>query len=143
MITITLPWPPSELNKNDTNTHRMAKARIIKEAREVAYYETLSHRFGDDWYLWEKINATYTFHPPDRRRRDLMNWLGACAAFQDGMFDALDADDYREYKQSAEYRIDYFWLIPKDYQYKCCYGHTRNNPSNRQAHFLSSSTGPR
>jgi len=95
MITITLPWPPSELNKNDTNTHRMAKARIIKEAREVAYYETLSHRFGDDWYLWEKINATYTFHPPDRRRRDLMNWLGACAAFQDGMFDALDADDYR------------------------------------------------
>ena len=95
MIEIELPWPPPELNKNDTNTHRMQKARIIKDAREIAYYETLSRRFGDDWYLWEKINATYTFHPPDRRRRDLMNILLACAAYQDGIFDASDTNDFR------------------------------------------------
>jgi hypothetical protein len=33
------------------------------------------------------------FHPPDKRRRDLMNCIGACKALIDGLQDSWGIDD--------------------------------------------------
>ena len=91
-LSIELPWPPAELSPN-SREHWTVKNKVAQEAKDYAYYETLSHRFGD-WFMPETIAAIYTFHPPDDyRRRDTDNFLSRCKAYQDGIFAALDIDD--------------------------------------------------
>ena len=92
MITIELPWPDAKLNPNN-RTHRIKKNVVAQEAKEYAYYMTLSYRFGQ-WNENETITATYTFYPPDDyRKRDTDNFLSSCKPYQDGICKALDIDD--------------------------------------------------
>jgi Holliday junction resolvase RusA-like endonuclease len=39
------------------------------------------------------IKAVFTFHPPDRRRRDLDNLLASCKPMIDGIADTIGRDD--------------------------------------------------
>ena len=93
MITIRLPWPPKELSPNA----RVHWAKKAKKANEYRWFCSIKARAG--W--WTKLNKNasppislaITFHPPDRRRRDLDNMLASIKAGIDGIADALGVDD--------------------------------------------------
>ena len=95
MITITLPWPDKRLSPN-SRCHWREKAEAATFERSLAYTETLLQReeallsvlSGD-------YQATYIFHPPDRRKRDIDNCLSMMKAAQDGVCSALGIDDSR------------------------------------------------
>jgi crossover junction endodeoxyribonuclease RusA len=91
MITITLPWPDKRLNPN--NPSWKSKIRPTKEAREYARYMTLSHILNCEYRPPERVSIKYTFYPPDKRRRDITNFVGSMKASQDGVADALGIDD--------------------------------------------------
>ena len=93
MITIRLPWPPKELSPN-ARVHWAKKAKAAKQYRELAWAQTLLNGDADapiDWI--ECYNLRLTFHPPDRRRRDLDNMLASIKAGIDGIADAIQVDD--------------------------------------------------
>jgi len=91
MIEITLPWPNKWLNPN--NNHRMANYRAKQEAKEYAYYMTLSHILSTEYRPPEQMTITYTFCPPDKRKRDDDNFIAAMKASRDGVAKALGVDD--------------------------------------------------
>ncbi len=100
MIEIELPWPPKELNPNE-NAHWKAKITPKAEAKEYAYYMTLSHSFG--WAVPEQVAITYTFYPPCVRVRDDDNFIAAMKASRDGVAKALKVDDKRFHTQPVEW----------------------------------------
>jgi crossover junction endodeoxyribonuclease RusA len=101
MITIELPWPDKRLSPN-SRCHWHEKAEAAKIAREQGLYGVL-----EITYIWpkdkapplkplpEQFEAQYTFHPPDKRHRDVDNVHSSCKNFQDGVCDALEIDDSR------------------------------------------------
>ena len=101
MIEISLPWPDKRLSPN-ARPNRFEKAAAAKTAREQGLYGAL-----EITYIWpkdkappfkplpEQFEAQYTFHPPDRRHRDIDNVYSSCKNFQDGVCDALEIDDSR------------------------------------------------
>jgi crossover junction endodeoxyribonuclease RusA len=90
---ITLPWPDARLSPNG-RVHWAIKSRVVKGARELACYEAKRACLppmpaeGD-------IRMVWTFHPPDKRRRDRDNIAASCKAYADGIADALGVDDSR------------------------------------------------
>jgi crossover junction endodeoxyribonuclease RusA len=93
MIRILLPWPPRELSPN-ARLHWAQKRQVTKAWRKLAAYETLAAgvRKGDP-DIPANIKAVFTFHPPDRRRRDLDNLLASCKPMIDGIADTIGRDD--------------------------------------------------
>ena len=98
MITIELPWPDKALNPNARN--RWAKVKATTQARNDAYYITCAVVGPYELkgpYIYDTVRtgykAQYTFHPPDRRRRDRDNYSAMMKAYQDGVCDALGVDD--------------------------------------------------
>ena len=93
MITVRLPWPPKELSPN-ARVHWAKKAKAANGYRWYCRAET-----GTKWwaarsrYASAPVNLAITFHPPDRRRRDLDNMLASIKAGIDGIADALGVDD--------------------------------------------------
>lgn len=73
---IILPWPAPPL-WNNTRKHRLAVAPIRKAQRSDAY--AIACEAG--WHRAEAIGGVvamqWTFCPPDRRRYDISNALGA------------------------------------------------------------------
>jgi crossover junction endodeoxyribonuclease RusA len=101
MITIELPWPDKRLSPN-SRVHWRTKGAAAKEAREHGLYGVLeiTHVWPKEKApplkpLPEQFEATYIFHPPDKRRRDVDNILSSCKNFQDGVCDGLEIDDSR------------------------------------------------
>ena len=95
MITIELPWPDADLSPN-ARVHYMALYRAKEQAKHDAYYLTLSHRFGENWFDWpeaETISVTYTFYPPTNQENDDDNLIASMKAARDGIALALDVDD--------------------------------------------------
>ena len=90
-IHLELPWPPRELSPN-ARIHYLAKSRVTKAYREQSYWLTRA-RNGEMFpcsVLGETpISLAFTFHPPDRRRRDLDTMLSSVKAGIDGIADAL------------------------------------------------------
>lgn len=97
MLTMMLPWPPKELSPN-ARVHFHVKAKATKAYREQAYWQT---RGGDsDIFPCSPIETmpvylNFTFHPPDKRRRDLDTMLSSVKAGIDGIADALGVNDAR------------------------------------------------
>ena len=93
MIEITLPWPSSKLNPNNT-VHWAVRAKATKQARPFAFYYTLSKGYGQKLRNWDiQLEQHVKFYPPDKRKRDEDNCLRMVKAFRDGIFQALGSDD--------------------------------------------------
>jgi crossover junction endodeoxyribonuclease RusA len=89
---VCFPWPDKGLSPN-ARLHRMAKAKLVREARLRAFYVAKAAMpFGINWP--ETCHLDITFHPPDRRRRDLDNMLASAKSCVDGLADAMKVDDY-------------------------------------------------
>lgn len=89
-VIIPLPWPPRVLSPN-SRAHWKAQITPRKAYRRDAYTLTKG--------LAGKTNPAYPpqivieFRPPDNRARDLDNMIASFKAAQDGIADALKAND--------------------------------------------------
>ena len=90
MITVTLPWPDKTLNPN-SREHWTTHARAVKAARHEAGWSV--RRCFTQKPAWDRASVSLTFCPPDARRRDLQNCIGAAKALVDGIADAVGVDD--------------------------------------------------
>jgi crossover junction endodeoxyribonuclease RusA len=94
MITIELPWPDKVLNPN-SNANWRKKIEPKKQARRDGFWAAYEAMQGSTWLTWksEKISSQYIFHPPDRRRRDMDNFVASMKSYQDGVCEMLGVDD--------------------------------------------------
>lgn len=93
-LTFALPWLDKRLSPN-ARTHWRSLASIKKAAKSDATLLTLEALRGKR-LSWDggDVPVEIVFHPPDRRRRDLDNLVGAQKAAQDGVAEALGVDDH-------------------------------------------------
>ena len=91
MLRVELPWPPRELNPN-AHVHwtRSAEAKQTAKAQGCCLTMNTEHTG-----IAPEMEATYTFHPPDKRKRDIDNFLASMKHYQDGVCAALGIDDSR------------------------------------------------
>lgn len=92
---ISLPWPAKELSPNHRSRTYHAKARATKVARAMAWAETTKAKA-------QGTLLTVAFCPPDKRARDRDNMIASAKAYQDGIADALSANDH---SFNPEYRF--------------------------------------
>lgn len=87
---LILPWPVAALWQN-SRAHWRTRASATKKARTDATViaQCCGLRRGD----WESAHFEWAFIPPDNRRRDLSNAIGATKAAIDGVADALGIND--------------------------------------------------
>jgi crossover junction endodeoxyribonuclease RusA len=86
---IYLPWPPSKLSPN-SRTYWRAKNPIKVAYREECYRIA---RNKQEQIKGDLFRVTITFHPPDRRSRDLDNVLASAKSGIDGVCMALGIND--------------------------------------------------
>lgn len=94
---ITLPWPDKRLSPN-ARVHWADKGRAAATARNTAHWLVVNAKAlrvnADAFRLkTEAVRASITFHPPDKRPRDLDNMLASCKAYLDGISEAISIDD--------------------------------------------------
>ena len=97
MIEVTLPWPPRELSPN-ARVHWTAKAEASQTAKAQGCYltmDTMEDTFKCQPHYLNEYHASYVFHPPDKRKRDIDNFLAMMKNYQDGVCAALGIDDSR------------------------------------------------
>lgn len=87
---LTLDWPAKELSQN-ARVHWAVRAKATKEARNSAGWAV--RRCFKAKPKWQRAIVSLEFHPPDERRRDMQNCIGASKALVDGIADALGIDD--------------------------------------------------
>ena len=98
MLRVELPWPPRELSPN-AHVHwtRSAEAKQTAKAQgcclTMELFQGQLIRMSGGWA--ESYEASYTFHPPDKRKRDIDNFLASMKHYQDGVCAALGIDDTR------------------------------------------------
>ena len=68
----------------------MVKAKLKKEYR--AKCRAIAYK--DKTQLSAPIHLAITFHPPDKRKRDLDNMLASIKSGLDGIADAIEVDDF-------------------------------------------------
>lgn len=100
-LTLSLPWPASDLSPNDHQIWR-AKDRSRKEAIGVGKYLTLEALGSRELELRGELELTLYFYPPDRRWVDLDNLIARMKHYQDGICRALGVDDHRITKRTEE-----------------------------------------
>lgn len=93
-VAVELPWPSPKLSPN-ARTHWGVKSRAAQKARQDAKIMACSAKA---WRIrglgyGENISASITFHPPDRRARDLDNMLSSLKSSLDGIADVVGVDD--------------------------------------------------
>lgn len=86
---LRLSWPPSALHSN-ARVHWAAKARAAKAYRR----ETWAAAKQAGVATFPNARIEFTFHPPDRRRRDAQNMPGAMKSAIDGIAEAMGCDDH-------------------------------------------------
>lgn len=89
-LTVTLPWPDKALSPN-ARVHWAKKHKVTNSAKEIAWYA--ARGFERSIAVAKKAQASVTFHPPDKRKRDLDNMLASCKAYFDGIATATGCDD--------------------------------------------------
>ena len=96
MLVVELPWPPRELSPN-AHVHWTRSAEAKQTAQAQGCYQTMADKWEGQWGYTEltAFEATYTFHPPDKRKRDIDNFLASMKHYQDGVCAALGIDDSR------------------------------------------------
>jgi crossover junction endodeoxyribonuclease RusA len=93
MMTVTLPWPPKELNPGQrVSWADKAKAAEAYRAdcRRICQQDKLTAPKTDG-----KIHLWVTFFAPTRRRVDDNNLINSFQAGRDGVADVLGIDDNR------------------------------------------------
>lgn len=88
--TFELPWPDSRLSPNGRRDRRWI-TRIRQSARAAGFYA--AREAGVSVPDKTPLHLFLTFCPPDRRRRDDDNLIGAFKSYRDGIFHALGVDD--------------------------------------------------
>ena len=88
MKTIRIPWPPGILNGH-AKGHWRKRAKATKDQRTAAFWAAKAAGVTTD----PNAVLRFTYHPPDRRRRDVQNMPGALKAAVDGIADAMGVDD--------------------------------------------------
>jgi crossover junction endodeoxyribonuclease RusA len=89
---IRLPWPSSKLNGH-AKGHWRAKALATKRYREACAWLAKEAAVPCD----PQAILTFTYYPPNYRRRDAQNMPGMLKAAVDGIADAMGCDD-REFR---------------------------------------------
>lgn len=89
---LRLPWPPRGLSPN-ARGHWRPKNDRAQDYKRIAWGMALAQNI-------RRVTAhepvvVITFHPPDRRRRDLDNCLASMKAALDGIATAWGVDDSR------------------------------------------------
>jgi crossover junction endodeoxyribonuclease RusA len=92
-LELTLPWPDKRLSPN-ARVHWAVKAKAVKDARQRSFFAAYQAGIRRLRYAG-RVGLTYTFHPPDKRARDLDNLIASTKAISDGISDALRIDDSR------------------------------------------------
>jgi crossover junction endodeoxyribonuclease RusA len=98
MIELYLPWPDSTLSPNN-RASRFVKMGFEKAAKRTGYYIALdaaqNAEANDQKFQLPEVplQLHYTFHPPDKRRRDDDNFTAMMKSYRDGIFEALGQDD--------------------------------------------------
>lgn len=91
MLTLTLPWPPRELNPNTRHAHWSKLATAKRRYRAACAIAARSQ--GAARIEAGELAVSLLFVPPDRRARDLDNMLASAKALIDGLADVLGVDD--------------------------------------------------
>lgn len=91
MTKVTLPWPPHILSPN-ARSHWAPKSNARKLYKEDCFYlaKRVKPVFADGL-----IDIRVTFHPPDKRGRDVDNMLSSIKAGLDAVADAWGVNDRR------------------------------------------------
>lgn len=90
MTEISYPWPARQLFPNWRSRSHWPKTNAVKKARSAAGWLTKAARVRVDPGL---VPMTFTFYPPDARKRDRDGMIAATKSMQDGIADALGVDD--------------------------------------------------
>lgn len=90
MTVISLPWPPRALSSNGSHGHWRSKAEARRRYRRDAYYAAREAKVQP----CPGAVLTFTYHPPDARRRDVQNMPSTLKAAIDGIADAMGHDDH-------------------------------------------------
>lgn len=101
MVSFSLPWPSKDLSPN-ARIHWARKAKAVKQARQAAGYLTIGASRGARGQFKGAAKLSFTFCPPDKRRRDRDNLIASMKAATDGIADAIGIDDS---KFETTYRI--------------------------------------
>ena len=88
-VTIYLPWPDSALHAH-AKGHWRPKAAATKAYRCMAWH--LAQQAGVKRNPAARL--AFTFHPPDKRRRDCQNMPAMMKGAVDGIADAMGCDDH-------------------------------------------------
>jgi len=100
-LKIQLLYPPATLNPNGRN-HWAAVARVRCLYRATCRVMTAGEKNRLGYKSASRPHVIITFHPPDKRKRDMDNMIAAFKAGQDGVADAIGVDDS---KWVSSYRI--------------------------------------
>ena len=95
-FTVTLPWPDRKLSPNHRGNWR-TKETARKTAIDMGFCAALDAKGNSHGScvirLRDQLKMTLTFHPPDKRRRDLDNIESSMKYYSDGVFALLAIDD--------------------------------------------------
>lgn len=89
-VVIDMPLPPRECHQNRSGRRDgwREEAAARRGARQYARAAVVQAYHGQEIPRWERCAVGLHFRYPDKRRRDLFNFAGACKAYLDGMGDA-------------------------------------------------------
>lgn len=90
---IELPWPPAKLSSNGTHGRHWRVKQVAAKAYR-ADCDILCRSQGLGKCQIDRAHLTMTFHPPDRRRRDLDNMLASAKQAIDAIAERIGVDDY-------------------------------------------------
>ena len=90
-VTISLPWPPSELSPNGPHGHWAKRAKAKKAYRNACFITTREQR--QNCPPGKSFDVLLTFVPPDRRRYDRDNLVARMKSGLDGLAQAWLIDD--------------------------------------------------
>lgn len=90
-FTVHLPWPPKALSPNARSHWGMVKARA--KYRKECGWNAIAAGLGR--IKADELHLTVTFFPPDDRKRDRDNCIGAFKSGQDSIADVTGIDDSR------------------------------------------------
>lgn len=91
MTQVILPWPDRRLSPN-AREDRRAIAGIRKAQKDAAFWLAKEARLS--FPPGVPPHVVVTFHPPDKRRRDLDNMLASIKSALDGIAAATGVDDH-------------------------------------------------
>lgn len=122
---ITLPWPDFRLSPNFRAGWK-AKLEVKKLARDDGFWRAKMTGVDPPPNMKGDLSVTLTFHPPDKRRRDLDNMLASLKPSLDGICKAWKIDD----SQFKVYHITWGEVIEYGevrISIEACHGHSSSS----------------